>query len=140
MAIRPHADDIRIGPDEWIIFGDLADGQSRAIPIDPYLGRVLPFLESLETECLAGCCGISAFALYPEEIRKAIAGYGPGELETLSSNLAALRGEIEGLPSDTVVSTRLNQFFRKVVFGEIVAHLHRVVESLRNGLRGHPPA
>lgn len=45
------------------------------------------------------------------------------------SNFAAVQKEIAALPSDTVVSTRLNQYFRKVVFLEILSHIRNALET-----------
>ena len=53
----------------------------------------------------------------PEGERQA--GYPPGSVQ----------GEIERLPSDTVVSTRLNQYFRKQVFLEVLVHIRGVIEG-----------
>ena len=131
MARRPHKNDISIGKDAWITFGDLDDGQSRAVDIDPQLAPVLPFIESLETTCVAECCGMDAFLLWPEAIEKAAARYTRREREELSSKFAAVNDAIEALPSDTVLSTRLNQYFRKSVLLEVLAHICNVVEGVR---------
>jgi len=130
MVRRPHKNDISIGQDKWIRFGNLAGDQARAIQIDPHLAPVMPFFERLETECVADCCGIDAFQLWPEEIEKVIATLGQGELATLTSELASVQSEIERLHCNTVVSTRMNQYFRRVVFLEVLTHIRNVVESV----------
>jgi len=131
MARRPHQNDISIGQDRWIGFGDLAGGQARAVQIDPHLAPVMPFIEGLEKECVADCCGIDAFRLWPEEIEKAAATLSQLELEKLASDLASVHSEIERLPCDTIVSTRINQYFRKTVFLEVLTHIRNVVENVQ---------
>jgi hypothetical protein len=130
MGRRPHKNDISIGQDCWIRFGNLAGGQARAVQIDPYLAAVMPFLDSLETECVVDCCGIDAFGLWPEQIEKAVGSLSQRERERLASSLLSVQGDIERLPSDTVVSTRMNQYFRKEVFLEVLAHIRGVIEGL----------
>lgn len=136
MAKRPHKNDISIGQDRWIKFGDLDGGQARAIEIDPHLTPLMPFLETLETHCEAECCGIDAFGLWPEHIEKAATALDQRQLERLATDLAAVQSEIESLPGDTVVSKRMNQYFRKVVFLEILAHVHRVIQGMAQGIPG----
>lgn len=131
MARRPHQNDICIGKDAWIAFGDLADGQSRAVEIDPHLAPVLPFIESLETACVAECCGIDAFLLLREEIQGAAASNARRELDEWLAKFTAVAKLIGALPCDTVVSTRMNQYFRKSVFLEVLAHIRRTIAGVR---------
>jgi hypothetical protein len=127
MAKRPYKHDISIGKDTWIAFGDLAKCQGDPIEIDEQLSPVMPLFESLEIECVADCCGIDAFKLWPEEIAKAVAQCDPRELESLSSKIASVQTEISRLPSDIVVSRRLNQLFRKIVFLELLTPIRKAV-------------
>jgi hypothetical protein len=129
MSRRPRKNEISIGQDRWISFGDLDGGQARAIEIDPHLALVMPFFNRLETECVADCCGIDAYRLWPEDIKKAVATLDQPQLEKLARDLVSALSEIEQLPCDTVVSTRLNQYFRKAVFISVLAHISKVVES-----------
>lgn len=129
MASRPHKNDISIGEDTWIKFGNLRNGQARAVEIDPLLAPVMSFFLSLETGCEAECCGIGAFQLWPENIENVIASFNAAERKELSLKLASVNKVIQELPTDTVVSTRLNQYFRKSVFLEILAHVLGVVEA-----------
>lgn len=126
MGTRPNPNDISIGEDCWITFGDTEDF-SRAVEIDPYLAPILPFLESLEVVCVAGCCGIDAFCLWPEEIEKATAAMGENQRQLLATNLMGVHDEIDRLSSDTLCSTRINQCFPKSVFMELLAHIRGVV-------------
>jgi hypothetical protein len=129
MGRRPHKNEICIGQDRWIPFGDLA-GQAHAVDIDPHLVPVMPFLQLLETECVVDCCGIDAFGFWPEQIEKAVGTLSQRERNDLAISLHSLQGEVEQLPSDTVVSTRLNQYFPKPVFLELLTHIRRVVEGV----------
>ena len=129
MGRRPHKNDISIGQDRWIHFGDLADGHVSAVNIDPHLAPVMPFLQRLETECVVDCCGIDAFGLWPEQIEKAVGTLSQRERDKLVTRLRSVQGEIERLPSDTVVSRRLNQYFRKRVFLEVLVHIRGVIEG-----------
>ncbi len=130
MDRNSHKNDISIGPDKWISFGDLAVSQTRAVQVDSQLASVMPLIERLETECVSQCCGIHAFRLWPEEIEKAISTLGHAERDKLASDLASVQVGIEQLPCDTVVSTRINQYFRKPVFLEILTHIHNVVNGV----------
>src|SRR5262245_2403335 len=130
MGRRPHKNDISIGQDRWITFGDLAGGQARAVQIDPQLAPVMPFLESLETECVVDCCGIDAFGLWPEQVEKAVGTLRQRERDRLVTSLLSVQDEIGRLPSDTLISTRMNQYFRKEVFLEVLAHIRGVIEGI----------
>lgn len=132
MRKPPHKDDIWIGEDRWIEFGKLADDPSRKDSIDELLAPVLPFLDKLETECVAACCGIDAFNLGPEQIVKALATLDAGTIEKLPEELTAIQNAIESSNCDTVVSHRLNQLFRKEVFVSVIEHLRTVVALNRS--------
>jgi hypothetical protein len=136
MGRRPHKHDISIGQDRWIHFGDLAGGQTRALNIDPHLAPVLPFLRTLETECDVHCCGIDAFGLWPKQIEQAVVTLNQRERDKLAIKLRDVLGEVEKLPSDTVVSKHLNQYFRKPVFLEVLAHIYGVVEGAAHSTAG----
>jgi len=130
MSRRPNKDDISIGEDRWITFGDLNRGQARAVPIDPLLLSVMPLLDLLETECVSGCCGVDAFSFWPDVIQNATSQLKPQDRECLVSNLERLQSEVEALQTDTVVSTRMNQYFQKSVFLELLRHIRSVLETL----------
>lgn len=139
MGRRPHKNDISIGQDQWISFGKLADGQASAVQIDPALAPIMPLIDRLETECVAGCCGIDAFGLWPDAIEQAIATMDQSELGRLVSDLASAQGEIERLPCEVVVSMRMNQSFRKAVFLEVLTHLRNVVDKVHVKPADQPP-
>jgi hypothetical protein len=129
MSDRPHKNDISIGKDRWITAGDLGTGQTDAVEIDHHLATVMPFIEGLETECVAECCGIDAFGLWPDSIRKVLANMGKADISKLIVGLTAAQNAIAQMPSDIVVSTRMNQYFRKEALLEILSHMRSVVEN-----------
>ncbi|BAX61734.1 DUF6331 family protein [Burkholderia stabilis] len=132
MNGKPHKDDISIGQDRWIEFGDLANGQGHAVAIDPYLAAVMPLIDALETYCVAACCGIDAFGFWPDETAVAVRTWHRDALARLADDLLSVRHAIEALPTDIVVSTRMNQYFRKAVMLELLAHLRTVVDDIRS--------
>jgi hypothetical protein len=129
MSDRPHKNDISIGNDRWITAGDLASSQADAVEIDPHLATVMPFIEGLETECVAECCGIDAFGLWPDGVRKVVAHMEKADISKLIAGLTAAQNAIATLPCEIVVSARMNQYFRKEAFLEILSHIRAVVEN-----------
>ncbi|VBB14040.1 DUF6331 family protein [Burkholderia stabilis] len=132
MNEKPHKDDIRIGQDRWIAFGDLAGGHGQAIEIDPHLAALMPLIDALETECVAGCCGIDAFSFWPDDIAVALSAWHRDALVRLADDLLSAQRSIDALPSDIVVSTRMNHYLRKTVMRELLAHLRTVVDDIRS--------
>ncbi|VWD33205.1 DUF6331 family protein [Burkholderia lata] len=132
MNGKPHKDDISIGPDRWITFGDLSGGQAQAVAIDPSLAQVMPLIDALETDCVAACCGIDAFGFWPDEIAVAVATRDRDALARLVDDLLSVQRSIDALPSDLVVSTRMNQYFRKAVVLELLAHIRTTVDAIRS--------
>ncbi|VWC57430.1 hypothetical protein BLA18112_00510 [Burkholderia lata] len=132
MNRKPHKDDISIGPDRWIEFGDLSGGHAQAAAIDPSLAEVMPLIDVLETNCVAECCGIDAFGFWPDEIAVAVATRDHDALARLVDDLLSVQRSIDALPSDLVVSTRMNQYFRKAVVLELLAHIRTTVDAIRS--------
>lgn len=118
---KPDPSDISIGKDEWIPFIDVVGRQQNAVSIDDMLTPLDSFLKSLETECVAACCGIDAFALWPEDIRRASAEV---DRKQLAEALASLRRFVESSPSDVFVSEKLNNYFDRQVLLWIIDHIH----------------
>ncbi|VWD43231.1 hypothetical protein BLA50215_05547 [Burkholderia lata] len=132
MNGKPHKDDISIGPDRWIEFGDLSGGQAQALAIDPCLAEVMPLIDALETDCVAACCGIDAFGFWPDEIAVAVGTREHDALARLADDLLSVQRSIDALPSDLVVSTRMNQYFRKAVVLELLAHIRTTIDAIRS--------
>ncbi|VWB71475.1 hypothetical protein BLA13014_03245 [Burkholderia aenigmatica] len=132
MNGKPHKNDISIGPDRWIEFGDLTGEQAQAVAIDPCLAGIMPLLDALETDCVAECCGIDAFVFWPDEIAGAVGTRDRAALVQLADELLTVQCSIDALPSDLVVSTRMNQYFPKAVMLELLAHLLTTVDAIRS--------
>lgn len=131
MNGKLHKHDISIGPDRWIEFGDLSGGQAQAAAIDPSLAEVMPLIDALETNCVAECCGIDAFGFWPDEIEVAVATRDRDALARLVDDLLSVQRSIDALPSEIVVSTRMNHYFRKAVLLELLAHIRTTVDAIR---------
>ncbi|MDF3080336.1 DUF6331 family protein [Burkholderia sola] len=132
MNGNAHKNDIGIGPDRWIACGDLAGGHAQAIDVDPHLAAVMPLIDALEIHCVAGCCGIDAFGLWPDDIAVALDTWEPDAVTRLVDDLLSVQHAIEALPSDIVVSMRINQYFRKTVMLELLAHIRTTVDAIRS--------
>lgn len=115
-----HKNDISIGENQWIPFVDISSRFDSAVDIDPLILRVDDLWSALETKCVAGCCGIDAFALWPEDIEKAKTSLN---LKNLLPELNSIRAEIIAIPEDVVSSNRLNNWFDKSVFLALLEHL-----------------
>lgn len=116
---------IVIGQGKWIEHVDVADKVSNAVDIDLKLQDIDQFWSLLETQCEAGYCGIDAFDFEAETIVKAANSL---DFEYVSSSLLTLRCYIQSLESEVLSSNRLNNYFDKKVFLQLVDHL---VSSLR---------
>ncbi|MDS0851613.1 DUF6331 family protein [Burkholderia cenocepacia] len=132
MNRNAHKNDIGIGQDRWIECGDLPVDLSDAIDVDPHLAAVMPLIDALETNCVAGCCGIDAFGLWSDEIAVALDTWDSDALTRLVDDLLSIRHAIEALPSDIVVSKRINQYFRKTAMLELLAHLRTTIDAIRS--------
>ena len=126
MLHDEHKNDIRVGENEWIAFIDLSGRYQSAINIDHIIHKTSGLWNSLETECVAGCCGIDAFSFYPEDIISAISDTNNPQLATLIQETI---NEIERLPTTVVVSNRLNNYADKAVFIALLNHLLKVITS-----------
>ncbi|WP_240223335.1 MULTISPECIES: DUF6331 family protein [Gammaproteobacteria] len=126
MSHDEHKNDIRIGENEWIAFIDLSGRYESAINIDHIIHKTSDLWNSLETECVAGCCGIDAFSFYPKDIISAISENDNSQLGALIQETI---NEIECLPTTVVVSNRLNNYEDKAVFIALLNHLLKVITS-----------
>src|SRR4029453_8371153 len=122
---RPNPNDISIGQDKWITFVDIAGRPyDQAVSIDHLIAPMDSFWSVLETNCVAQCCGIDAFSLWPEDIATACLSH---DRETLTSGLASLREFVEQSIGDTFVSSRLNNLFDKQVILKLIEHIQNHV-------------
>lgn len=122
---KPNRNDISIGKDKWITFVELDGRQSSAIELDEILEPIAPFLDSLETECVAGCCGIDAYALWPEDIADAA---NKSTLCDLSRLIAVARQRIVETDADSFVSHRMNNYFDRQTLLQLIDHIAQYVD------------
>ncbi|ACA94973.1 MULTISPECIES: DUF6331 family protein [Burkholderia cepacia complex] len=132
MNRNAHKNDIGIGQDRWIECGDLPADLRDAIDVDPHLATVMPLVDAMEIHCVAECCGIDAFGFWPDEITVALDTQDSDALTRLIDDLLSIRHAIEALPSDIVVSKRINQYFRKMVMLELLARLRTTIDAIRS--------
>ena len=123
---KPHPNDISIGKDKWITFIDVVGRQENAVSIDDMLTPLDSFWKALETECVAACCGIDAFALWPDDIRRVSAH---SDAKLLAEALASLRRFVESTASDAFVSQKLNNYFDRRVLLQIIDHIEAHSQS-----------
>ena len=126
MSHDEHKNDIQIGENEWIRSIDLSGRYGSAINIDHIIQKTSDLWNLLETECVAGCCGIDAFSFYPEDIIRAASENNNPQLANLIQDTIH---EIELLPTTVVVSNRLNNYEDKTVFIALLNHLLKVITN-----------
>lgn len=68
---KSNRNDISIGEDRWLSVPDLNHGTGESLDIDQFILPMEPFWRMLEVHCLNECCGIDAFALWPDDLQKA---------------------------------------------------------------------
>ncbi len=112
--------DISIGKGQSIKWIELDNNDGDLLRIDALLDPTIPFWKSLETQCCAECCGIEAFALWPEDIRRASLEVDAAELK---KQLMRLKAEISKSHCNIVVSSQLNNLFDKRVFISLIDHI-----------------
>ena len=118
---KPNPGDISIGQDKWITFVDISNRPYKsAVSIDHLISPIDSFWSALESNCIALCCGIDAFSLWPEDI-EAVSRSQDGQ--AIASALEALREFVEQSSADTFVSSRLNNLFDKQVLLELIRHI-----------------
>lgn len=116
--------DISIGENKWIKWIEL-DPTAIETNIDDQLLKTKLFWTYLETECVAGCCGIDAFAFWPDDISIAKEKFNDPHLKEY---LQKFKQEIQNIETDVISSTFLNNLFHKNVFIELIDHLLKNIE------------
>jgi hypothetical protein len=110
---------ILIGDEKWVEFVDTGLRETEA-DIDPLLMDLEPMWQMLETECVAGCCGIQAFDFTPENIAAVASGLNSSEI---SAKIANLRAHLQQLDAGVFISGRLNHYSHRSVFDALLRHL-----------------
>lgn len=120
-----HSNDISIGPEHWIsvekttISGEL-------IELDPLMNALLPMWHALEKECVAACCGIDAFGLWPEDVLEHTAHLPKAELH---HQLSSLINNIEQQPDANYYSRILNNCFNRATLLLLLQHLQAIYQQ-----------
>lgn len=117
---KANRNDISIGKDKWITFIELDGRQDGAIELDEILKPIEPFLNSLETECVAACCGIDAYALWPENIAAAAK---ESVVPDLLGSIDTARQRIVETGGDSFVSHRMNNYFDRRTLLQLIDHI-----------------
>lgn len=111
--------DINIGQNEWIEWID-PDLTIKPFNIDILLEPTWEFWKSMETECVAECCGIDAFYFGEHNIQKALVHFNKLELKT---QIEYLKEEILKGHYSVIISSKLNNLFEKSVFIQLLDHI-----------------
>ncbi len=120
MKTNEHADDICIGQDQWIKAIDFDFKTAPMADLDPMLDEIIEFLKTMETECVAGCCGLDAFDFWPDGIKKAAESFDRSILERAIRDLAC---KIRALEPEILGSKTLNVYLHKSVFLDLLDHI-----------------
>jgi Family of unknown function (DUF6331) len=126
--MNEHRGEISIGKDEWLPFFDLDGRYESAVEIDLLLRDSSEIWAALETQCVAGCCGIEAFEFWAEDVQKAAAAL---DVAAAVDKLERLRSAIEGSSAGVLLSRRMNSYFDKRQFLMLLDHLLRSFENAR---------
>lgn len=123
---NPDSNDIRIGEDRWIPFVELNDEFDNAIELDPILSPIAAFLDQLEIHCVAGCCGIDAYGLWPEEIAAAARNT---DIKDLARAVDDVLADLNEVPGNAFVSRRMNNYFHRQTLIPLIEHIARHVHE-----------
>ncbi|MDH6309102.1 hypothetical protein M2451_001673 [Dysgonomonas sp. PFB1-18] len=111
--------DINIGQNEWIEWID-PDLTIKPFNIDILLEPTWEFWKSMETECVAECCGIDAFYFDLRNIQKALLCVDKLELK---KQIECLKEEISRSHHSVLISYKFNNLFEKSVFIQLLDHI-----------------
>ena len=92
--------------------------------VDVWLNRNKEFWKDLEIHCVVECCGIDAFALDGESIKKSITNY---EVIDLKNNLKRLIVEIDNSKKQTVSSSLFNLYENKESFKDRMEEILKII-------------
>jgi hypothetical protein len=117
--------DICIGQDEWIQWIAFDPRTDSELEIDDLLNLTNALWTNLETACIAACCGINAFDLWPDNIKKASKDL---DQDTLLQNLVAVRNTVAASKMELVSSDKLNLVCHRQVFVALLDHVIKSIE------------
>lgn len=124
---KPVREDIPIGEDEWIPFVALHGRLQDAATVDELLQPLAPLFDRLETHCVAGCCGLSAFDFRVESVDAAAKELDCARLLPEIETVAAAVGQ---LPQSVLLSQRLNNYIGKTTFLQLLGYLSARLASV----------
>ncbi len=84
------------------------------------------FWNKTETICVAGCCGIGAFDIGPEQIVDAVKDL---DIETLVNQLERVKEQVLASDAQIISYDRLNYNFARVSFLELIDYLIAEVQQ-----------
>jgi len=117
---------VGLDKDCWLPLGDFTGDIHAAEPIDQWIEPTLPFWATLETECVAECCGIEALRFWPGDVIRAQASH----LElAVASQLRDFRQHVLISSSSYFKSLRLNQTFPREFLVRLLDHLVYYLDS-----------
>lgn len=125
--MRPPKNAIVLGEGRWIEFIDLDGRYDSAVDIDHLLSETEPLWRSLETFCVADCCGFDAFDFTLEAIQSASRFLDPLEQ---CCRINRLQAAVSGLGAGIVVSRRLNNYADIRVFNALLDHLREGFQAM----------
>jgi hypothetical protein len=118
--------DISIGKDKWIGWIDFdSTNDNDLFEIDDLLRPTFNFWDKLETQCVAGCCGIDAYSFWEEDIKRAV---DKVDKTDLIKNLLTAKAEIESRSERIVISGKLNNLIDKSVFIQLLDHIVTTIQ------------
>ncbi len=116
---------IPIGPQQWIV-RDSHIKHDEAVNVDRLLKPLNDFLRRLETACVADCCGMAAFDLYPENINERLSQDDKLKviplLESTIQTLQELPASHQYLKSE-----RLNSTLTRAAMVQVFQHILDVI-------------
>jgi hypothetical protein len=131
--IEPNT--LSIGPDRELVLLEFDYDTDIILEIDSNLGPfssdatfkystvrnpLAEFWNKAETDCVAGCCGINAFGLWPEEIVEVIKYL---DTPTLVKQLERIQETVLASDAQIISYLRLNYNFARVSFLELIDYL-----------------
>jgi hypothetical protein len=120
-----HEQDICIGQDAWIKWIAFDPRTEPELEVDDLLNLTNALWTNLETACIAACCGINAFDLWPDNIKKASQDL---DHNTLLQNLVEVRKIVAASEMKIVSSERLNCLCHRQVFVALLDHVIKNIE------------
>ena len=128
-----NRNDISIGEDQWIEWIEVDDHHSTAFDVDSLTSDLMSLFSLLETECVVACCGIDAYRFWPSDITRAVTLLDDPQLVR---KVDTAINQIRDIDAHVVVSHKLNNYFAKSVFMDLLDHISSIVKAGDSGGQG----